>query len=198
MKRSAHLALSLVLTVFWPVVSSAQNSVLKEKIKKFKNSKRYDVRYDKFDDQTLVRVGPFFLSADLLNPSNNFQMMAAFSYAGQSNGQPVEQYELVFISNGQDWSFLDDRDLKAIVDGERKSFGEAKRKGDIGRNWLGEVRVKEALFVTVPAEDFRKISEAKKVEMRLGRKEFKLKDEHLQAFRDLQSLAATDGGSAQN
>jgi hypothetical protein len=41
----------------------------------------------------------------------------------------------------------------------------------------------------VPKDVFVKLSQAKTIEMRLGRKEVKLKDEHTQAFRDLITLA---------
>jgi len=47
--------------------------------------------------------------------------------------------------------------------------------------------VNEALAVSVPYETFLKIANGTSVEMKLGVKEFKLKDEHLEGFRDLAS-----------
>jgi hypothetical protein len=183
------IALILISLVF--PCALAQESTLKEKVKKFKNSRRFSVRYDRFDDRTFVTVGPFFLDHDLLDPNNNFQMASGFSFAGASQSQPVEQYQLIFLSSDEDWKFSDNSDLKAIVDGERMALGEASRKSKVDSTWMGEVKTKETLLIDVPADVFNKIAHAKKVEMRLGKKEFKIKEEHRHAFRDLLSLTET-------
>jgi hypothetical protein len=173
------------------LTASAQDPALKEQVKKFKNGKRYSVRYDKFDDRTVVAVGPFFLDHELMNPNNNFQMYIGFSFAGGGKPEDVTGYHLLFISNGnRKWSFTDDSTLKAIIDGERLNLGEASHKADVGRRMFGELNLKESLYVSVPADVFGGLAKAKEVEMRLGRKEFTLKGEHLQAFKDLYSLAS--------
>jgi hypothetical protein len=179
----------LLLLLAVPFAFHAQD--LKSQIKTFKNSRRFKVVYDKFDDTTLVTVGPFYLDADFMEPDNNFQLAAGFIFNGSGQPKDVSDFNLVFIANGdRDWKFLENRMLKMIVDGERMSFGEADRSSKIGKNWLGEVRLKETLFVSVPKDVFVKLSQARTIEMRLGRKEIKLKDEHTQAFRDLLTLAA--------
>ena len=185
-------AILLFLLLNCPFVAHAQTNApeMQKQIKSFKNSKRFRVSYDKFDDATVVIVGLFFLDYAKLNPDNNFQMGAGFGYHGSGVPHDVNQFQLIFVANGDyDWSFLDDRTLKLIVDGERLSLGEADRTGKVGHNWLGKLNLRESMIVNVPAEVFLKLGQAKNVEMRLGRKEIKLKDEHLQAFRNLAELS---------
>lgn len=190
MRRVFLSALVLASLLAGAAPCRAQQPALRERTKKFKNSRRWDVRYDKFDDVTTVRVGPFFVSAELLNPNNNLQLYTGFSFAGSGEPKTVEEFQLLFVSNSDDrWNYLDDSTLKAIVDGERVSLGEATRKSDVGRRLFGEINLKESLLLRVPRATFERLARAERVEMRLGRKEIKIKDEHLQAFRDLLSLS---------
>lgn len=180
--------IGLLIVLLLIPTQSAPEATFKQRVAKFKNSKRFEMRYDKFDDRTLVKVGPFYLWNELLKPENNFQMAAGFAFTGQKLAEQVDQFALIFVVNGDNWKFLEGRTLKMIADDERFDLGEADRTGKVGRSFFGDVRVKESLIVAVPAEVFAKMMTAKKVEMRLGQREFKLKDEHLQAFRDLMSL----------
>jgi len=70
-----------------------------------------------------------------------------------------------------------------LVDGEI-SLGRAARDSDVE---LGSM--KKFLAVNLPYTTLLKIANGKNVDMKLGRKEFKLKDEdeHLEGFRDLAS-----------
>jgi len=48
-----------LLLLFSAVAVSAQEQAFKDKIKHFKNSRRFSVRYDKFKDVTWITVGAF-------------------------------------------------------------------------------------------------------------------------------------------
>src|SRR5438874_1391008 len=142
------LTFTLLLAFCGLAVAQGGETDLRQKIKNFKNSRRFLVKYDKFKDKT------------------------------------VETFYIGFDYSGKEWEFLKERDVYALVDGERMKFGEAARDSDIN---LGSV--KEVLSIAVGADAFEKIANAKVVEMKLGDREFKLKAEHLQAFHDLLSLS---------
>ncbi len=83
----------------------------------------------------------------------------------------------------QNWRFLNSHDIYFLVDDERMAPGEANRASDIGRG-----KVRERLTLTISAGQCTKIANGKKVEAKAGAEEFEIKEEHLQAFRDLISL----------
>ena len=148
---------------------------LKQKIKTFKNSKRFAVDYDKFKDETHVHVGPFFTMP--------LGMSAHFFFKGQTVQEDIDKIYLTFHSYSSDWRFLNDRTLYAIIDGERTELRDADRSSDIS---LGSVS--ETLIYTLPTDTFRKIAEAKTIQLRVGSVEVKVKDEHQIAFKDLLTL----------
>jgi len=64
-------------------------------------------------------------------------------------------------------------------------LGEGDRDSDVRR--LGSVS--ELLIYRLPADAFYQIATAHNVELKLGNLKLTLKDEHLEAFRDLYSLS---------
>jgi hypothetical protein len=88
-----------------------------------------------------------------------------------------------------------DRTLYAIIDGERQELGIGIREVQDERGFvaaMGGVRKSERLSFPMERDVFARIAKAKIVEMKIAQFEFKLKDEHRQAFRDLMSLADAD------
>jgi hypothetical protein len=63
-------------------------------------------------------------------------------------------------------------------------FGEGDRDSDIRRGG-----VSESMIYSIPIERFLKMGQATSTELKIGRVELTLKDEHKEAFRDLYSLA---------
>jgi len=175
-------ALLLILAL---VVGAYGQSDLKLKTKSFKNNKRFEVSYDRFKNRTTVTAGPFFLR-DL-----SFQMNANFTFEGETQTNPVKTVWLFFDTNFSNAQFLDERELFMIVDQERLSFGEGERTSRInsgGYSRYSRVTVSERLSFPIPLVLFQKIAKAKKVEIKVGRWELPLKEEHLVAFRDLLRL----------
>jgi len=151
---------------------------------KLKHKSRIAMRYDRFKDQTTVTVGPYFLSSglDLVMTNSRFELMALFTFEGQKLQRSIERATIGFLSSSKDWKFLKDRSVFVLADGQRFDLGTAERDSDLR---IG--RVSEILAVSVPYETFAKIANSSKVEIRFGSKEIKLKDEHLEGFRDLAS-----------
>jgi hypothetical protein len=151
---------------------------------KLKHKSRVAMRYDRFKDLTTVTVGPYFLSSgmDLVMTNSRFELLASFTYNGQKLQRPVERATIGFLSSSKDWKFLRDQSVYVLADGQRFDLGSAERDSDLRTGGVSEI-----LVVNVPFETFAKIANSTKVEMRFGSKEIKLKDEHLEGFRDLSS-----------
>jgi hypothetical protein len=147
----------------------------------FRNKSRFSTQYDKFKDETHVSVGPFFVGGNVWS-GFQLEMSPHFFSKGHITGQPTVFY-LAFRSSSKDWTFLHSRDLYAIVDGERLELGEGDHDSDIR---LGGVR--EWLIYRLSPDVFYKMGTAHHVELKVGNLELTLKDEHLEAFRDLYSL----------
>jgi hypothetical protein len=159
-------------------VSAYAQSDLEAKTKSFKNNKRFQVTYDRFKDRTWVTAGPFI---DRVN------ITASFTFEGERQTRPISDVMLILDSHSNTWRFLNNRDLYAIVDGERLELGEGRRTGYVSTGYRS-VGVTERLIFDVPLAVFEKFSTAKSVELKVGFIEFALKNEHVIAFRDLLSL----------
>ena len=184
MRTTAYLLLSSLFFSCAINIAAQDSSPLTKQRVKLKHKSRIGFKYDKFKDQTTVRVGPYFMTGGMEYAMTNsqFEMIAAFSVPGQKLVKPVGSVTLAFESKSKEWKFLNERNLYALVNGERLNLGEAVRDSDVRRGGVSEF-----LSVSVPYETFIKIANGKTVEMKLGEKEFKLKDEHLEGFRDLAS-----------
>jgi hypothetical protein len=179
--------LLLALLLLLPSSLTAQDR--ESKIKTFRNNKRFSVKYDKFKDQTFVKVGPFVVGGDMRYAITGKQlyMSAGFLHRGVTLDEPIKDFMIYFEATGKDWQFLKSRELYAIADGERFDFGEGRYDGDVRGGFQG-VGVSESLGFLVTAEAFKKLGTARKVEFRIGTFEMTLKDEHKEAFRDLLTL----------
>jgi hypothetical protein len=177
--KNTLLALALILGIL--PLAHAQSD-LKQRTKTFRNSKRFAIEYDKFKDETLAHVGPFAISSK----GGMVGLYGRFLFRGQSVQTPVETFYLGIIRYGRQWQFLDTDKVYILVDGERYAL-DAARGSRLGnsRAYLTE----EWLTVPIDFRLFQKLGTAKSAELKAGSIEAKLKDEHLEAFRDLLSLA---------
>jgi hypothetical protein len=162
----------------------------KQKIKRFKNSQLFYVRYDEFRDWTTVRVGPFNIGGtdEYFMSGTIIWLYGAFRFSGQRIQNPAGQFFPFYITLGyrsQNWMFLNSRDVYALVDGERFELGEILRSSNVD-----DGSVSETVAIPMDAAMFAKIANGKTVEMKFGEREMTLKDEHLKAFRNLLELAA--------
>lgn len=138
-------------------------------------------KYDKFKDETTVLIGPDYV--DVKN-GGRLEIAAYFSYKGQDKTNKLI-IGLAFYSSSRNWRFIDDDHLIAIVDGERLDLGiPVSNERQLARR----VGVDESLAFSLTREQFRKLGHASKVEMQLGRVEFRLKDKFLRDLKELNRL----------
>jgi hypothetical protein len=159
--------------------------------KKLKNNRRFQVHYDKFKDISRVTVGPFNIGSTgayiLTNAATG--LSAGFAFKGDSLTEPVRDYFITLESSGNNSRFFNEQDFYAIVDGERLALGRGVRDSDIGRGVFNRGRVLENIIWIVPSDTFEQIANAKNLEFKVATFEATLKEEHMQAFRDLVTLS---------
>ena len=183
---------SLILVFLLTLVSLAfaQSS---ESKRKFKHRGKIETKYDKFKDQTTVRLNPYYVqgTAPKLDPTAGIEITASFVYAGQKLNAPPDIVSFGIVSASADaFKYEQDRGLIALVDGERIDLGQMEREDASYKKYpyvISNRYYVETLSAPIKYELFLKIANAKIVEMQIGKKEFKLKDEHLEALRDLAS-----------
>jgi hypothetical protein len=170
----------LVLALCVYPCAQGQTNELQQRIKTFRNNKRFEVKYDRFKDETHVSVGPFYPDHKAVG------MEAHFFFKGKEPGEPIKDVYFILRAYGRDWRLLNSRTLYGIINGARIEFGEGQRHSNIQ---LGSVS--ETLTFIMPMESFAKIASAKSAELKISSIEFALNDEHFAAFRDFLSLAQT-------
>ncbi len=191
LSHAAGVAVSVVLSLtFVAHRAAAQDSKAQDDKpqppakRQFNHKAKIESKYDRFEDETHVRLESKRVLGGFME---DVKMGASFFYKGQKLSTP-EYFIILFVSDTKGWRFLDEaqRELVALADGQRISIGTLDRDSKVrSGGWVSEIMVKE-----VPYETFLKIVNAKKVEMKLGRYEFELKEEHLEALRDLASRTA--------
>jgi hypothetical protein len=163
---------------------SATSQPTPKPIKKpgFFSRARFETKYDKFKDKTTVQFKrlPLTGTGRRVFSGETLYLIGAFQFKGQALATPVNVAYLGFLSESENWLYLQDKHLIALIDGERVDLGIADRDSDIG---LGKVT--ELLIFEIPYETLSKIANGTNVEMQLGSREFRLKDNHLYALREL-------------
>lgn len=169
---------------------------LKKTVSKFKNSRRYVVKYDKFDDVTYITFGGFLVSSTAhyitKNTMVSMGLQLAFKGNGVTSADSFISLNIFFTAEGKDWTFLKENRLQAIADEQRLDFGEPhQRDSDIGRSLFSQINVNEIVAFNTQPANIKTIAESKTAEMRVGKFEFQLKEEHKQMFKDMLSLIET-------
>lgn len=164
MKFLICLTLTL-LTVF------QQSVPLRERVKTFRNSKKFSVEYDRFKDRTAIDVGDFWVSG--------LKMSVTLSFEGQQPRQPIDR--VFFFFRGPKARVHDSAFI--IIDGDRFELSDVDQ---VSRGIISGTQ--PSAMLTMERGLFEKLANSKTAEMQIGSAEIKFEDEHLQAFRDLISL----------
>jgi hypothetical protein len=160
---------------------------------KFKHNGKFQAAYDNVQDRTVVAFQPYIVNANFHDPSESVAITAGFIHPGRTLAARPQFIEFGVLSqsrNGWEFEKEKDRELTLAIDGETVSPGGMKlitaRRFQLG---TGRLYYREDLSYTMPYEGFVKMAQAKKVIVKVGKTELKLKTEHLEAMRDLISRA---------
>lgn len=173
---------------------------LKQQTKSFKDRRKYEINYDKFEDRTVVR----FSGNNLVTSGEQFGAMLAAAAAGRRSAAAVpmlllgagfifsgntlkespKDYVIYFDYSGESWAFLKNSKLIFLVDDERIQFGE----GEVDRTVKRQGGVAEIVAFKASEEDLLKIGSGKIVELKIGSLVRKLKPEQSQMFSNVVKL----------
>ncbi len=170
---------------------------IKKQKRKFKNKSQYIVKYDKFEDITLVRytgfqmLGAFESVAIGMTQSRGRTTLpsllfgSGFFFETENLSDPIiDDFAMFFTWNGSRWLFLYNSKLIALADGERIRFGEGVRSSRINLGGL-----KETVYFKASREQLTKLANAKKLEIKVGSVVRKLKRKHQMMLKNMLALS---------
>jgi hypothetical protein len=134
--------------------------------------------YDRFEDRTKYWTRPKTVRSGL-------DVMAHFSFKGKGAGNEVDGFYLIFTSMGSDWRYLKDSRLYCLIDGDRVDLGSARASDSDIKPGYSTVEVKEILMFPVKYPTLQRISNAKRVEVRLGNTEFYFDEYFRESLKEL-------------
>lgn len=190
MKLTHRLTLAVALIFACVASGAAQDKGAKTK---FKHSGKIQATYDRAQDRTVVAIQPYSVNVNHDDPIDSVAIAAGFIYPGQTLASRPQFIEFGVISQTRDgWKFEQEKDraLTLVIDGEAINLGSMKLV-TARRFTLGALYYREDLAFVMPYEGFVRMANAKKVVVKVGKTELKLKNEHLEAMRDLLSRAET-------
>ena len=144
---------------------------------------RFDTGYDKFEKRTTVKIDPE-ASDPTMDVGHGIVLKAFFRFKGEALREPVAHATLKFSTDARDWRFVPRRDLIVWIDGERISFANRGRVGEVAEP-PDRIRPGRTLYFGISRDVLAKIAYGRVVEMKLGSRSFKLAPGQLEVLRDL-------------
>jgi hypothetical protein len=138
--------------------------------------------YDRFKGETQVSASTvlerYKVPSGFSETYETIELVALFTYKGQNLTAAPSTVRLAFLTQSLNFRFANNRDFRAIVDGERIAFGDMEYKSsDMG------MFKREVLWVETPARTFLQLAGGTTVEIRVGSKEIKLQPKDVATLR---------------
>jgi hypothetical protein len=177
--KTTILFVAVLLVANSALAQTAQpSSPNKEETKRsFKHNQNVEQKYDKFKDTTNVTL-KLRLLGDI---ADGLEVVVSHTFDGQKPITPTS-IPVMFMATNKDLKYALSHGLIFLADGERIKFEDVKYNRLTVRD-----RFIEVMILTIPFNTLKKILAAKAVEAQLGKTEFVLSDEYLEALRDFAS-----------
>jgi hypothetical protein len=155
---------------------------------------KIETSYDEVKDTTTVRLNPMQVYGEALASSNyagddGARFYASFTYPGRTSSAPPKRVLITLISTSEDWKYKDSLKLTASVDGKHLKIGPLEHAPSFTvkapADSISADSVSQEIAISLPYKTFLRIANGKKVRIRMGPREFKLEENHLEALRDL-------------
>jgi hypothetical protein len=198
-----RMSIAILLCVSASIGGSAQTDAGTQKTKR---KTKVETRYDEKRGETLATIGPFELWKPPQNSVNgeinyeSIDLSVSFTYPGRKIVTPDSVTLLVFTNSEGGAQFEKNRRLSFSTNSGQYEPGEMeyleKAEGRVARKALGGANlllVREVLRKTIPLEDFSRIAEAEKADIKIGGRKIKLEKKHLEAFRNFVLLMRQEG-----
>ena len=154
---------TLILILALAAVGLGQS--FQTRLETFDKPKDFKVEYDKFKDTTRVAMtkGKSWHTKKSKAGMDEIDVRAEFTAPGQSLEKNIDKFWLIFEGGGSEWTFLNNRSLIFLLDGEQLDLGDGEHDGSVR---LGGVD--ERVVFSVDRSEFEQIINAKNIEMQLG------------------------------
>ena len=148
---------------------------------------RIQTNYDHVKDTTTVRLIPMQVYGEPLAAStyvgrDEASFSGSFSYSGRTLSDLPARVLFSLVSTSRDWKYTDFRKRVALVDGKSLKLGTLEHVPSFA---VTADHVSQDFAISVPYATFLRIANGKSVRLRMGPREFKLGENHLEALRDL-------------
>jgi hypothetical protein len=135
------------------------------------------VEYNRFDDNIQIRLRPMKIAE---SRTSTLFIGASFGNSGKFIKRPADEAAIHFTSVSDEWQYGTDQTLTLIVDYVRLPLPTVGYDRDTANN-----RLLESTSVELNYSTLMRIANAKKVEGRLGRREFELPKGVLEGLQQL-------------
>jgi hypothetical protein len=171
------MLLKIILACFYMVVACPPASMAQARPSDSPGQPPIERQYDKFKDQTIVRLKPQTLR-QVARPPEELSLSVEASYKGEHAVRP-KNVDLIFESAAERYIYYDKAEVAFIVDGKRVEAGTAYMMNAFPSPNLVKVKLK----LTIPFDTFTQLAKGKDVEMKIGPTEIKLAEKDLKALR---------------
>ncbi|HKY27408.1 MAG TPA: hypothetical protein VJM12_05620 [Pyrinomonadaceae bacterium] len=160
----------------------------------YTHNRKIETSYDQVKEITTVRLNPMQVYGEPLASSNYIgadeaRFNASFTYPGRTLRTEPKSVRFSLISTSQDWKYSDFRKLTALVDGKRLDLGPLDHIPSFTVNAPVNANlddyISQGIAISVTYKTFLRIANGKKVQIRMGPREFELEKNHLEALREL-------------
>lgn len=191
MKKQMRCVLTLAIAITCGMLGLAQHDT---KPQRTLTPYVIETNYDQVKKLTTVRLSPMQIYGEPLASSNYIggdeaRFDASFTYSGRTLRTQQKRVLLSLISTSQDWKYTDFQKLTALVDGKRLSLGPHEHVPSFTVNAPANANsddyITQTIAISIPYKTFLRIANGKKVQIRMGPREFELGEHHLEALRDL-------------
>jgi flagellar basal body-associated protein FliL len=193
MKNHMRFVLSLAIVITCAMLGLAQNAATTQQ-RIFTHNGRIETSYDQVKEITTVQLSPMQVYGEPLASSDYIggdqaRFNASFTYSGRTLRAQPKRVLFSLISTSEDWKYTDFHKLTALVDGKRLQLGPLEHVPSFTVNAPANTNsddyISQAIAISLPYKTFLRIANGKKVQIRMGPREFKLEKNHLEALRDL-------------
>jgi hypothetical protein len=167
MTRHTFFATAIALLLLTTATTPCHSQEQKPEIK---------VEYNRFDDNRIVRLRPMKI---VETGTETLLLSASFVTKGEAP-RATDEADIHFTSLSDSWRYTADRSLILLLDGERLSLPTILYEQQV----MSQSAV-ESMSVQVSYDTLSRIANAKKVEGRLGRREFILPKGVLEGLQEL-------------
>jgi hypothetical protein len=169
---------------------TTQEALSSKPKKEFKHKFQITSKYDKGKDQTIVTLKPMPITTSMAKEVTDLKQIPQmdlevyFTYPGDHIAKPVGDATIALHSISQNIVYRQPQDLIAVLNAQSYlPLGTTKYKS-ISKTFMFE----EILSLSVPLDAMQKMSNAKDMELVLGRqRELKLTEPQMEALRDITS-----------